>query len=236
MLPSISHSRPHPRLFTTPAIVLLLLGLGLTGVLSTLRADPSTPPDYPPDSPQAQGVHKPPPGSEINWKHPLAEGLVSALPLNEGSGIKFYDAVTKQTYIAATQPGSPKDAQLPAWINPPVSTDYPWGGPAISNNNATAQSITSTLKDAQFIQNVKTGYSYAVLVQPLDENTFGRIMDGTGAAVITFYLNIGNGKGNLSGKVATTWRVADGGATVPSAKFKVNEWILVLCTVQDGLG
>jgi hypothetical protein len=113
-----------------------------------------------------------------------------------------------------------------------VTADYPWAAPAISNNHATAQSICSTLKDGQFVEKVKNGYSCAALVQPLDDKTFGRIMDGTGAAVITIYLNI-HGR---EGLVESTWRGADGGAVVPTAKFKPNEWILVLCTVQQGLG
>jgi hypothetical protein len=178
-------------------------------------------------------IRKPPPGSQINWKHPLAEGLVSAVPLNEGKGNAFYDAATKETYTAQVLKGTPKDGQPPTWIMPEVTVDYPWAGPAISNNGATAQSICGKLKEGQqFIEKVKNGYSYAFLVQPLDDKSFGRIMDGTGSAVITMYLNI---RGR-EGQVSTTWRVADGGATNPMAKFKPNEWMLVLCTVQQGLG
>lgn len=180
----------------------------------------------------AAAIHKPAPGSQINWSHPLAAGLVSALPLNEGSGATFYDAVAKQSYPAKALVGTPEGGLPPTWFTPPVTPDYPWVGPAISNNNATAQSITSTLKDAQLIENVKTGYSYAVLVQPLDDKTFGRILDGTGAAVITVYLNIYK----RLGLVGTTWRNAAGTAIVPTAPFKPNQWILVLCTVQQDLG
>jgi hypothetical protein len=57
-------------------------------------------------------------------------------------------------------------------------------------------------------------------------------MDATGAAVITMYLNI---PGKL-GQVATTWRDASGSAIVPIVPFTVNQWMLVLCTVQPGLG
>lgn len=178
-------------------------------------------------------VSKPPVGSQINWQHPLAEGLVTLVPLNEGIGTTFHDAVTKQTYTASTLAGTPRGGQPPAWIIPPITPDYPWIGPAISNNKATAQAINSTLKDAQFIEKVKTGYSYAVLVQPLDETTFGRIMDATGAAVITLYLNIPR---RQPGMVATTWRNAANAPIVPTVKFKTGEWILVLCTVQQGLG
>lgn len=177
-------------------------------------------------------VRKPPAGTQINWKHPLAQGLVSAVPLNEGTGNTFYDAATKQTYTAKALAGTPKDGLPPAWITPPLTADYPWIGPAISNNSATAQAICGTLKEGQqFIDKVKNGYSYAMLVQPLDDKTFGRTLDGTGAAVITMYLNI---KGR-EGLVASTWRGADAVAIVPTAKFKVNEWIMVLCTVQQGL-
>jgi hypothetical protein len=193
------------------------------GLIAALCASAATTP----------GICKPPPGTPINWKHPLAEGLVSAVPLNEGAGNTFYDAATKETYTARALAGTPKNGLAPVWITPPMTADYPWVGPAISNNDATAQSICGTLKDGQqFIEKVKNGYSYAVLVQPLDNETFGRIMDGTGAAVVTMYLNI---RGR-EGRVATTWRGADGVAINPTAKFKVNEWILVLCTVQQGLG
>jgi hypothetical protein len=201
-------------------ICLLFLCLGLVGALCASAA--TTP-----------AVRKPPPGAQINWKYPLSEGLVSAVALNEGSGRTFYDAATKETYTAKALAGTPKDGLPPTWITPPVTADYPWMGPAISNNHATAQSICGMLKEGQqFIEKVKNGYSYAVLVQPLDDKTFGRIMDGTGAAVIVIYLNI---RGR-EGLVATTWRGADGGAMNPTARFKVNEWILVLCTVQQGLG
>jgi len=201
----------------------MCLGFLCLGLIGVLFASAATGP----------AIHKPPPGSQINWKHPLAEGLVSAVPLNEGAGNAFYDAATKETYTAKVLAGTPKDGQAPTWITPPVTADYPWVGPAISNNHATAQSICGKLKEGQqFVQNVKNGYSYAVLVQPLDDTTFGRIMDGTGNAVIVLYLNI-RGRGGL---VATTWRGADHGAINPTAKFQVNEWMLVLCTVQQGLG
>ena len=115
-----------------------------------------------------------------------------------------------------------------------MSGNYPWAGPVISNNAANAQAIQSTpLSEAGFDRNnVTNGYSYAVLVQPLDTNTFGRIMDATGAAVITLYLNIPV----MPGQVATTWRNSGGTAIVPHVPFTVNQWMLVLCTVQPGLG
>jgi len=203
-------------------------------VVIALSLESVAKPPTQPAAPQAYDVRrKPPPGTPINWKHPLAEGLVSAVPLNEGAGNTFYDAAAKESYSARALAGTPKNGLPPAWITPPVSADYPWIGPAISNNNATAQSICGRLKEGQqFIENVKNGYSYAVLVQPLDDKTFGRIMDGTGAAVITIYLNIPG----REGLVDTTWRGAGRVPINPTAKFKTNEWILVLCTVQQGLG
>lgn len=177
-------------------------------------------------------IQKPPAGSQINWKHPLAKGLVSAVPLNEGSGTTFYDAATQKTYPALALKLTPANAQPPAWFTPKVTEDYPWIGPAISNNGATAKSIQCTL-NTQFIPPESTGYSYAVLVQPLDATNIGRIMDGTGAAVITLYLNLPRGR---LGKVSTTWRNASDGPINPLADFAVNKWILILCTVQNGLG
>jgi hypothetical protein len=120
----------------------------------------------------------------------------------------------------------------PTWITPTVSSNYPWAGPAISNNGATAQAIQSTFQELDLITNVTVGYSYATLVQPLDTTNFGRIMDATGAAVITLYLNI-PGRG---GQLSTTWRDASDGAINPAFNFTVNQWMLVLCTVQPGLG
>jgi hypothetical protein len=177
-------------------------------------------------------ISKPAPGSQINWKHPLSAGLVSLVPLNEGSGSTFYDAVTKKTYPALALPYTAANAQPPAWLTPQVTADYPWIGPAISNNGATAKSIQCTLQ-TQFIPTTTTGYSYAVLVQPLDATTIGRIMDGTGAAVITLYLNLPGGR---LGKVSTTWRNATNSPINPLTSFVVNKWILVLCTIKDGLG
>lgn len=75
-------------------------------------------------------------------------------------------------------------------------------------------------------------YSYAALVQPLDASTFGRIMDATGAAVSTLYVNVPGKPGMLS----TTWRDANGVAINPYAPFATNKWSLVLCTVAEGLG
>jgi hypothetical protein len=175
---------------------------------------------------------KPVPGSQIKWSHPLAAGLVTALPLNEGAGTNFFDAVTQQTYPARHLTGTPAGGLSPAWFTPAVSPTYPWAGPAISNNGAAAQAIQSAAQELDFINNVTVGYSYAVLVQPLDTNTFGRIMDATGAAVITVYLNVAN----KPAQVATTWRNAAGTAIVPYVPFTVNQWMLVLCTVQQGLG
>ena len=177
-------------------------------------------------------AHKPAPGSTINWQHPLASGLVTAVPLSEGEGAMFYDAVNQQSYPARTLAGSPTGAQPPTWFTPPTTLDYPWLGPAVSNNGATAQAIQSTLAWQDVINNVTTGYSYATLVQPLDTGTFGRIMDATGAAVVTLYLNIPS----WPGMVSTTWRNAAGIAINPRASFTVGKWILVLCTVQQGQG
>ena len=177
-------------------------------------------------------TNKPAAGSGINWNRPLAAGLVSAVPVNEGAGTNFYDAVSQQSYAAQMLSGSPGGALPPSWYTPSVSTNYPWAGPAIGNNSATAQAIQSVFQEADLIHNVTNGYSYATLVQPLDTNTFGRIMDATGAAVITTYLNVAG----FPGQVATTWRNAAGTAIVPKAPFTTNQWMLVLCTVQDGLG
>lgn len=177
-------------------------------------------------------TNKPAAGSQINWNRPLSANLVSAVPLYEGAGTNFMDAVPQQSYSAKILSGTPAGALPPAWITPVRSPDYPWAGPAISNNAATAQAIQSSFQEANLITNVSTGYSYAVLVQPLDTTNFGRIMDATGAAVITMYLNI---PGKL-GQVATTWRDASGSAIVPIVPFTVNQWMLVLCTVQPGLG
>ena len=176
--------------------------------------------------------HKPAPGSPIDWQHPLAAGLVTAVPLGEGEGATFYDAVNMQSYPARTLAGTPAGALPPAWLAPPLTPDYPWLGPAIGNNGATAQAIQSTLAWQDVINNVTVGYSYAALIQPLDTTTFGRIMDATGAAVVTLYLNISG----RQGLVGTTWRNAAGTAIVPTAPFTVNKWILVLCTVQQGQG
>ena len=173
---------------------------------------------------------KPIPGSPINWSRALSAGLVSALPLNEGVGTNFYDAVTQEACAARRLSGTPVGALPPAWFTPSLTADYPWAGPEIGNNGATAQAIQSPFLELDFINNVTTGYSYATLVQPLDTTTFGRIMDATGAAVITLYLNVQHGE------VATTWRNSSGTAIVPHAPFTVNQWTLVLCTVQQGLG
>ncbi|MCX6899401.1 MAG: M6 family metalloprotease domain-containing protein, partial [Verrucomicrobia bacterium] len=177
-------------------------------------------------------TNKPTAGSGINWNRPLSTGLVSAVPVNEGASTNFYDAVAQQSFQAVTLAGSPGGASPLAWFTPAVSSDYPWAGPAISNNGATAQAIQSSFQELDLINNVTNGYSYAVLVQPLDTNTFGRIMDATGAAVITTYLNTPG----YPGQVATTWRNAAGTAVVPRVPFTTNQWMLVLCTVQDGLG
>ena len=177
-------------------------------------------------------TNKPAAGSGINWNRPLAAGLVTAVPVNEGAGTNFYDAVSQQSYAAQMLSGSPGGALPPSWFTPSVSSNYPWAGPAIGNNNATAQAIQSVFQETNLIHNVTNGYSYATLVQPLATNTFGRIMDATGAAVIAIYLNVAG----FPGQVATTWRNAAGTAIVPKAPFTTNQWMLVLCTVQNGLG
>jgi hypothetical protein len=177
-------------------------------------------------------TNKPAAGSQINWGRSLSTNLVSAVPLNEGSGTNFYDAVSQQSYSPRTLSGTPTGATPPAWFTPKVTSNYPWAGPAVSNNGAMAQAIQSTFQELDLITNVSVGYSYATLVQPLDTNTFGRIMDATGAAVITLYLNI-PGRG---GQLSTTWRDASNGAINPAFKFTLNQWMLVLCTVQQGLG
>jgi hypothetical protein len=169
-------------------------------------------------------------GSPINGSRSLSTGLVSALPLNEGDGTNFYDAVTLQPCVPRRLSGTVASASAPAWFAPATTTDYPWGGRAISNNGGAAQAIQSPFLQSDFIKDVTNGYSYAMLVQPLDTNTFGRSMDASGAAVITMYLNL------QAGQVATTWRNSLGTAIVPHAALALNRWTLVLCTVQQGLG
>ena len=173
-------------------------------------------------------TNKPAAGSQINPSRNLSSNLVSAVPLYEGAGTNFYDAATQLSYPAVTLAGSPTNAMPPAWFTPSVSTNYPWAGPAIGNNVATAQSILSPLQESDLINNVTNGYSYAELMQPLDTTTFGRIMDATGSAVITTYLNIPG----RNGMVSTTWRDATDSAINPFVPFTVNQWILVLFTVS----
>jgi hypothetical protein len=202
----------------------LFLGLGLIGMLCA-------------SAQTAPAISKPPAGSQINWKHPLAQGLVTAVPLNEGSGTKFYDAVTQQTYSARVLPGTPAGAQPPAWINPPVSQDYPWVGPAISNNNATAQSIQSTKLATEILDSSKVGvgYSYAALFQPLEVTALGRIFDTTKNAPMVMYML--NNRGQFGPRsISATWCDASHTAINPIYQYTMNKWVLVLCTVQDGLG
>ena len=182
-------------------------------------------------------IRKPPAGSQINWKHPLAKGLVTALPLNEGSGTTFYDSVTRQTYSARVLPGTPADAQPPAWINPPVSKDYPWKGPAISNNNATAQAIQSTKLAAEILDSSKVGvgYSYAALFQPLDTTILGRIFDTQKNAPMVMYML--HNRGQFGPRtISATWCNASHTAINPVYQYAPKKWILALCTVQEGLG
>jgi hypothetical protein len=177
-------------------------------------------------------TNKPAAGSQINWSRNLSSNLVSVVPVYEGAGTNFYDAATQLSYPAMTLSGTPGNAMPPTWFTPSVSTNYPWAGPAISNNAATAQSIVSPLQESSLINNVTNGYSYAELMQPLDTTTFGRIMDATGPAIIASYLNIPG----RNGLVSTTWRDATDSAINPVAPFTVNQWLLVLFTVQQGLG
>ena len=182
-------------------------------------------------------IRKPAPGSQISWKHPLAEGLVTAVPLNEGSGASFYDAVTKQTYSARVLAGTPPGAQPPAWIQPPVSLDYPWIGPAISNNKAMAQSIQSVKLATEILNPTKlgVGYSYAALFQPLDTTFLGRILDTTKNAPMVMYML--HDRGQFGPRtISATWCDASHTAINPVYQYTLNQWILVLCTVQEGLG
>jgi len=185
----------------------------------------------------AAPIAKPPPNCQIDWKHPLAKGLVTAVPLNEGSGNTFYDAVTKQHYSARILPGTPAGAKPPVWIVPPVSQDYPWIGPAISNNNATAQSIQSTKLATEILDasKVGVGYSYAALFQPLETTDLGRILDTTKNAPMVMYML--NNRGQFGPRtISATWCDASHTAINPQYQYIMNKWILVLCTVQDGLG
>lgn len=88
-------------------------------------------------------TNKPVAGSQINWSRSLSSNLVSAVPLNEGSGTSFYDAVSQQSYSAKILSGTPTGATPPTWFTPTLSSTYPWAGAAISNNGATAQAIQS---------------------------------------------------------------------------------------------
>ena len=49
-------------------------------------------------------TNKPVAGSQINRSRPLAASLVPAVPLNEGGGTNFYDAVSQESYAARTLP------------------------------------------------------------------------------------------------------------------------------------
>src|SRR5215472_17625639 len=107
-------------------------------------------------------------GSPINWNRSLSTGLVSALPLNDGDGTSFNDAVAQQPCLASRLSGTAATASAPTWFTPAITSDYPWGGRAISNNGGAAQAIQSPFLQSVFINNITNGYSYAMLVQPLD--------------------------------------------------------------------
>src|SRR5579862_7682406 len=96
-------------------------------------------------------TNKPAAGSQINWGRSLSTNLVSAVPLNEGSGTNFYDAVAQQSYPPRTLSGTPAGATPPTWFTPAVTSNYPWAGPAISNNGAMAQAIQSTFQELDLI-------------------------------------------------------------------------------------
>jgi len=66
---------------------------------------------------------KPPLGTGINLAHPLAQGLVSAVPLNEAGGKFFTDAFTGGIATTRDTAGSITTAINPAW----VITPYGWG-------------------------------------------------------------------------------------------------------------
>jgi hypothetical protein len=44
-------------------------------------------------------TQKPPLGQQINWSHPLSKGLVGCWLMNEGSGNKIYDSVSKKQNV-----------------------------------------------------------------------------------------------------------------------------------------
>src|ERR1700719_4465553 len=67
-------------------------------------------------------TNKPVAGSQINWTRPLSAGLVTAMPLYEGSGTNFYDAVSQQSFGPKVLSGTPGGAQPPTWFNPALST------------------------------------------------------------------------------------------------------------------
>lgn len=178
------------------------------------------------------GGHRPAPGSPINWNAPLAAGLVTALAVNEGSGTNFYDAVWQTNWhpqiLDLTAPG----ALPPAWMSPPVTADYPWGGPAISNNGGKSNALQIMGNfPASVISTNATGFTYSALVQPLDTTTFGRITDSP-TAVTCWYLNVAS----WPGMITTTWFGPTGTAINPTYPFTVNKWILVVFTVQPNLG
>ena len=54
-------------------------------------------------------------GSPINWNRALSTGLVSALPLNEGDGTSFNDAVTQQPCLARRLSGTASTASAEPW-------------------------------------------------------------------------------------------------------------------------
>ncbi|MEI7731374.1 MAG: LamG-like jellyroll fold domain-containing protein [Verrucomicrobiota bacterium] len=178
------------------------------------------------------GNHKPAPGSPINWSRPLATGLVTALAVNEGSGTNFFDAVWQTNWFPQVLDLTAPGALPPAWVSPPVSADYPWGGPAINNlgGGSNALQIMGSFISNLVVTNT-TGFTYGALVQPLDTTTFGRITDSP-AAVMCWYLNTPGRNGLLT----TTWFGPTGTAINPTYPFTVNKWILVLFTVQPNLG
>jgi hypothetical protein len=97
-----------------------------------------------------------------------------------------------------------------------------------------ALSIQGGPASANFIPANTTGYSYAVLLQPLDTTTFGRTMDCLGRGVLNIYTNVADKQGQ--GAFSTSWRNAHDAAINPYVPFVVGKWYMVCCTVQQGLG
>lgn len=155
--------------------------------------------------------NKPPPGTPINWQHPLASGLIGCWIFNEGGGLTAYDATGR--YGNGTLSGT---TGVPSWVSDGGGGITPPPGHALSFVAANTQYV-QIANNASY-GTLSTDWAFEIVFKLNSNRNFNGLFSKTNS-------NLG---APFDSFVDSTGAVKINGASQFSATLSANTWYQLL--------